>query len=342
MTLTVEVVPDLVGVAEAAEIMGWDKRRVITYIDRGSFPEPITSLASGRIWLREDVEALRRRLARAAPREATDARQRARRGPREADRVTQRLYLIRHGQADYTLDARLRTPRGVAFDPPLSATGREQARGAGRTAPAPARRPPPSTRPRSPAPARRPTPTRTRRASRSIEREDLCEWYGGGWEFKDFSQIFDEHPDARHLFRTQQPAWHLAPEAETGADFAARVAGRDRGGARRARARATSICSCHGGVINAFLAPILGIHGQEMFFLPANTSINTVLVDGDERRAWFLSDDAHLTNPEWFEPADRASIAGPRRRLYFPRIRPTRKGGRDGRQVPLTRMGRRP
>jgi hypothetical protein len=55
--LTVEIVPQVVGVAEAAEIMGWDKRRVITYIDRGSFPEPITSLASGRIWLREDVEA---------------------------------------------------------------------------------------------------------------------------------------------------------------------------------------------------------------------------------------------------------------------------------------------
>ncbi len=55
--LTVEVVPDIVGVAEAAEIMQWDKRRVVTYIDRGSFPEPITALASGRIWLREDVEA---------------------------------------------------------------------------------------------------------------------------------------------------------------------------------------------------------------------------------------------------------------------------------------------
>jgi predicted DNA-binding transcriptional regulator AlpA len=54
--LLIEVVPSVVGVAEAAEIMGWDKRRVITYIDRGSFPEPITSLASGRIWLREDVE----------------------------------------------------------------------------------------------------------------------------------------------------------------------------------------------------------------------------------------------------------------------------------------------
>lgn len=57
VSLTVEVVPDVVGVAEAAEIMGWDKRRVVTYIDRGSFPEPITALASGRIWLREDVQA---------------------------------------------------------------------------------------------------------------------------------------------------------------------------------------------------------------------------------------------------------------------------------------------
>ena len=57
VTLTLEVVPQIVGVAEAAEIMGWDKRRVMTYLDRGQFPEPLTSLASGRIWLREDIEA---------------------------------------------------------------------------------------------------------------------------------------------------------------------------------------------------------------------------------------------------------------------------------------------
>jgi hypothetical protein len=56
-TLIVDVVPRIVGVAEAAEIMGWDKRRVVTYIDRGQFPEPLTSLASGRIWLREDIES---------------------------------------------------------------------------------------------------------------------------------------------------------------------------------------------------------------------------------------------------------------------------------------------
>jgi hypothetical protein len=51
-----EVLPLLAGVAEAAQVMGWDKRRVITYIDRGSFPAPVQSLASGRVWLRSDVE----------------------------------------------------------------------------------------------------------------------------------------------------------------------------------------------------------------------------------------------------------------------------------------------
>ena len=60
VTLTIEVIPAVAGVAEAAEILGWDKRRVITYLNRGSFPEPITALASGRIWLREDLEAYAR------------------------------------------------------------------------------------------------------------------------------------------------------------------------------------------------------------------------------------------------------------------------------------------
>jgi predicted DNA-binding transcriptional regulator AlpA len=58
--LTVEVVPELAGVAEAAAILGWDKRRVFTYISRGSFPEPVAMLASGRVWRRRDVEAYAR------------------------------------------------------------------------------------------------------------------------------------------------------------------------------------------------------------------------------------------------------------------------------------------
>jgi hypothetical protein len=53
--LVVEVIPHLVGVAEAARILGWDKRRVATYIQRGSFPEPVESLAGGRIWAVDDI-----------------------------------------------------------------------------------------------------------------------------------------------------------------------------------------------------------------------------------------------------------------------------------------------
>ncbi len=56
LTLLVEVMPRLAGVAEAAEVMGWDKRRVITYISRRRFPEPLQSLASGRVWARSTVE----------------------------------------------------------------------------------------------------------------------------------------------------------------------------------------------------------------------------------------------------------------------------------------------
>jgi SAM-dependent methyltransferase len=68
----------LVGVAEAAAILGWDKRRVATYIRRGSFPSPLASLASGRVWDEADVlgfaEAFRAR-----------QRARARRRPRRSD-----------------------------------------------------------------------------------------------------------------------------------------------------------------------------------------------------------------------------------------------------------------
>jgi hypothetical protein len=56
LTLVIQVLPVLAGVAEAAEVMGWDKRRVITYIDRGHFPRPLQALASGRVWVRSDVE----------------------------------------------------------------------------------------------------------------------------------------------------------------------------------------------------------------------------------------------------------------------------------------------
>ena len=51
---------DLVGVAEAAEILGWDKRRVSVYQSRGLLPTPVAVLRSGPVWRREDIEAFAR------------------------------------------------------------------------------------------------------------------------------------------------------------------------------------------------------------------------------------------------------------------------------------------
>ena len=62
--LVIEVTPELVGVSEAAALLGWDRRRVATYVARGAFPEPVAALASGRVWRREDVEAFARDRAR--------------------------------------------------------------------------------------------------------------------------------------------------------------------------------------------------------------------------------------------------------------------------------------
>ena len=46
----------VVGHKEAAAVLGWDPRRVTTYRQRGSFPEPIQQLAAGPIWLKSQIE----------------------------------------------------------------------------------------------------------------------------------------------------------------------------------------------------------------------------------------------------------------------------------------------
>lgn len=47
---------EMVGVKEAAEILGWDVRRVATYRSRGAFPEPVAEMAMGPVWTREQIE----------------------------------------------------------------------------------------------------------------------------------------------------------------------------------------------------------------------------------------------------------------------------------------------
>ena len=57
----------------------------------------------------------------------------------------------------------------------------------------------------------------------------------------------------------------------------------------------------HGGVINAYLGQLMGID-HDMFFLPDNASINTVLVEDGRAEVRFLNDVRHLTDPAIFAP----------------------------------------
>jgi hypothetical protein len=49
---------DLVGSTEAAEILGIAAQAVHNRVHRGTFPEPIVTLACGPIWHRSDIEVL--------------------------------------------------------------------------------------------------------------------------------------------------------------------------------------------------------------------------------------------------------------------------------------------
>lgn len=51
---------ELLGVAELAQLLGWDKAKVSTYVRRGKLPEPDYQLASGPVWRRQTIEQWRR------------------------------------------------------------------------------------------------------------------------------------------------------------------------------------------------------------------------------------------------------------------------------------------
>jgi DNA-directed RNA polymerase specialized sigma24 family protein len=50
---------DLVGTAEAAEILGITSNALASRVKRGSMPAPIVTLRCGPIWHRETIEAMR-------------------------------------------------------------------------------------------------------------------------------------------------------------------------------------------------------------------------------------------------------------------------------------------
>ena len=210
------------------------------------------------------------------------------------------LYLIRHGQSDFDSEEMLSTPRGEQFDPPLSALGREQAQKLSQRL----------LVMDAPAVVYSSTMQRTRETIAPyaaaagvevLEDADLIEGHIGEWERVSFREILASDEGMLYRIRHQEPLWPHAPGLEQVAPFRARVSGAIEGILER-HPDGNVVVVCHGGVINAYLAPILGID-HEMFFLPENTSLNSVVVDGDARRVRFLNDVLHLTDPDLFEEA---------------------------------------
>lgn len=213
--------------------------------------------------------------------------------------MTERLlYLIRHGESDFGSKDFTPGARGAQWDPPLGPKGREQAELL-------ARRLLSMDRPGAvyTSPLRRTRETvAPYTAETGIEariEDDLMEAYIGKWEGKPFEEILASDERMLRRVRNQEPIWRHAPGAEELGPFRARVRNAVEGILAR-HAEGNVVIVCHGGVINAYVAPLLGVD-HEMFFVPENTSLNSVVVDRDARRVRFLNDALHLTDPHFFE-----------------------------------------
>ena len=129
--------------------------------------------------------------------------------------------------------------------------------------------------------------------------DELVEAHIGGWEGKPFEEIVQSDPEIVQHVRHQRAIWHRAPGAEQGDRFRTRV----RDAVERLLVKHPDenvLVFAHGGVVNAYVGELLGL-GQEMFFLPENTSLNSVDVNGETRIVRFLNDVLHLTDPLFFE-----------------------------------------
>jgi 2,3-bisphosphoglycerate-dependent phosphoglycerate mutase len=209
-----------------------------------------------------------------------------------------RIYLIRHGKADHRSTRHVDTVRGPTADPPLDAVGRDQVAALTRRL---RMLPPPAGIYCSPLTRARQTiqPYLDATGAPAVYLDDLAEWHIGDWELKEFEELLGEHPEMPERVLLQNPLFFLAPNAEPVEAFQKRVVEAVEG-ALAEHDDGDIWIVCHGGVINAYIGSIVGAEGQEMFFLPPNTSSNTVKVEGDRRIMWFLGDDTHYTSPELF------------------------------------------
>lgn len=206
-----------------------------------------------------------------------------------------RIILIRHGQVDFGSRDFTDTPRGRQWDPPLSDTGREQVGlltedllGMERPA---ALYSSPLLRCVQTA-----EPFVSATGIAPITDHRLREVFVGEWEGESFEDILDSDEEIAKRFHAREPLWTLAPGGEAGPAFRGRVVAAIED-AIAATPEGDIYFMVHGGVINTYLMHVLGIGGRDMFFLPENTSLNRVALDGERRTIQFINDVRHLTGP---------------------------------------------
>jgi broad specificity phosphatase PhoE len=209
------------------------------------------------------------------------------------------LHLIRHGRSDASSTTMIDTPRGRQWDPPLDELGREQARKlAVRLALLDP--PPAAVYCSSLRRARETVEPYAERAGVGVRfDEGLMEANIGAWEGRPFEEIVASDEDILPLVRASRAIWSHAPGGEPIDPFRERVR-RAVGGVIERHPDGDLLVICHGGVINAYVGPFLGID-HEMFFIPENTSISSIELDEEGARLRFLNDVLHLTDPHLFE-----------------------------------------
>jgi probable phosphoglycerate mutase len=211
--------------------------------------------------------------------------------------MTLRLLLIRHGRVQWSSRQFLDTVRGHQWDPPLDEVGTEQAE---RLAARLLLMDPPAAIYTSPftrcLDTAAPYLAAAGRSAAAVD--DLGEVFIGEWEGLSFEEIVSQDEELAKRFREQEAMFSIAPGGESGAHLRARVIPAVEGVIAR-HDEGTVLLVVHGGVINAYLGHVMGIP-HDMFFLPENTSINTVEVDGDRREMRFINDVRHLTDPNLF------------------------------------------
>jgi 2,3-bisphosphoglycerate-dependent phosphoglycerate mutase len=217
-----------------------------------------------------------------------------------------RLFLVRHGRVDFSSRRFRESPRGRQWDPPLGEAGREQAEALAARLVLMQR---PAAVYTSPFTRCRETiePYAIRAGVEPVLDEEIGEVFIGDWEGLSFEEIISGDEELARRFREFEAMFSMAPGGESARELRARVVPAVERIAA-AHPEGDLVLVTHGGVINAYLAHVLGIE-EDMFFLPENTSINTVMVEGERRRVRFLNDTRHVTDPKVFVPPAGAEAA---------------------------------